>query len=109
MRGASSAGGTAMTREVSSAGGRPVDERVGIYRVGWSTPGLDLLGEALGVGGCEDSNLGAVAERFRQVIQQSGDGLGDPDGREDPGTEKGVAAEAIVEGILWAGDVCVYP
>ncbi len=70
---------------------------------------LNLLGNALGVGWGKDTELGKVPESGRQVIEKLGDSLSDANGGEDAGSEKGVAAKAIVERVLGSRDVGVNP
>jgi hypothetical protein len=67
-----------------------------VNRVDGFAPSLDLLGEALRVGRCEDTKFGSVAESVGQVVQQRGEGLGDTDGSEDARAEERVAAETII-------------
>jgi hypothetical protein len=84
-------------------------DRVGVNRVSGAAPSLYLLGDLLRVRGSENAEFGRVAERVRQVVEESGDSLGYADRGKDAGAEKGVAAEAIVEGVLRAGYVRVDP
>jgi hypothetical protein len=70
---------------------------------------LNLLGNALGVGWGKDTELGKVPEGSRQVVKKLGDSLGDANGGEDAGSEKGVATKAIVERVLGSRDVGVNP
>jgi hypothetical protein len=84
-------------------------EGVIVDGVSGSAPRLNLLGDALGMGRGEDTEFGKVPERVRQVVEELGDDLGDTDWGEDAGSEKGVAAEAIVERALGSGDVGVDP
>jgi hypothetical protein len=80
------------------------------YRWGWwGAPGLDLLGNALCVGGNEDAKLGRVHERIRQVVEESGDGLGNTNRGQNAGAEKRISAEAVVEDVLGARDIRVNP
>jgi hypothetical protein len=64
-----------------------VGERVSVDRVSGAAPGLYLLGEALCVWGSENTDLGRVSEGIGQVVQESGDGLGDADGCQDTGAK----------------------
>jgi hypothetical protein len=84
-------------------------DRMSIDRVSGAAPSLDLLGDSLRVRGSKNAEFGRIAERVRQVVEECGDRLGYADRGKDAGAEKGVAAEAIVKGILRAGDVCVNP
>ncbi len=84
-------------------------EGVRAYGVSGTSPRLNLLGNALGVGWGKHTELGKVPERGRQVIEKLGDSLGDADWGEDTGSEKGIAAEAIVERVLGARDIGVNP
>jgi hypothetical protein len=86
-----------------------VRERVGVYWVRRAVPRLDLVGEALGVGGCKDADLGRVAKRVWQVVHEGSYGLSDADGSEDAGAEQGLATKFIVENILGSRDVGVHP
>jgi hypothetical protein len=70
---------------------------------------LNLLGNALGVGWGKDTELGKVPESSRQVVEKLGDSLGDANGGEDAGSEKGVATKAIVERVLGSRDIGVNP
>ena len=77
--------------------------------VGGTAPGLNLLGDFLGVWGGEHAELGRVTEVFGEVVQKGGDSLRDTNGGQNAGAEKGVAAESVVERVLGARDVGVYP
>ena len=77
--------------------------------VGGAAPGLDLLGNALSVGRCEDAEFGTVAEVVGQVVEQGGYSLGNANWGEDAGTKEGVAAKTVVESIFRAGDVRMNP
>ena len=59
--------------------------------------------------GCENADLGGIAKGVGQVVEKGRDSLGNAYGCEDTGAKKRVAAEAIVEGVLRARDVGVYP
>ena len=59
--------------------------------------------------GCKDTELGGVAERVGQVIEQGGDSLGDSDGGQDAGAKEGVSTETIIKSILGAWDIGVNP
>jgi hypothetical protein len=61
------------------------------------------------VWGCKYADLGDIAKGVGQVVEKGRDGLGNAYGCEDTGAKKRVAAEAIVEGVLRARDVGVYP
>jgi hypothetical protein len=84
-------------------------EGMSVDGVGGPAPCLDLLRNALGMGRGEYTELGEIPEGVGQVIEELGDSLGDTDRGEDAGTEKGVSAEAIVERVLWSGDVRMNP
>jgi hypothetical protein len=86
-----------------------VVDRVGINWVCGAAPGLDLLSEALCVWGRENTDFGSVAEGIRQVVQKSSDGLCDTDGCKNAGAKEGVAAETIIERVLRAWDIRMYP
>jgi hypothetical protein len=89
MRGASS-GGWGRDDEVNvGCWGRAVGKRVGIDGIGGAAPGLDLLGNALSVGRCEDTELGAVTEVVGQMVEQGGYGLGNPNRGKDAGAQEG--------------------
>ena len=77
--------------------------------VGRAAPGLELLGDFLGVGWSEDANDAGVFEGIGEVVQKSGDSIGEANRGEDTGAEKGVAAESVVERVLGTGDGGVYP
>ena len=64
-----------------------MSDGVGIDRVGGAAPSLNLLDNALCVGGGENAELGRVTEGVRQVIQECRDSLCDADGSEDAGAE----------------------
>ena len=70
---------------------------------------MNLLCNSLRVGWGEDAEFGGVPEGVRQVVKKSRDGLSDTDGGEYAGTEEGIAAESIVEGVLGARDIRMDP
>jgi hypothetical protein len=76
-------GWNAMMRDVSGAGGGWVGERVGINGIGGVAPGLDLLGNALRVRGCELKKRSLADSRRgsgKWLVGESGYGLGNTNG-----------------------------
>jgi hypothetical protein len=80
-------------------------EGMSVDGVGGPAPCLDLLGNALGVGRGENTELGEIPVGVGQVIEELGDSLGDTDRGEDAGAEKGVSAESVEESVIRAGNV----
>ena len=84
-------------------------EGVNVDGVGEMTPGLDLLGDFLGVGRGKHAGEASVLEGIRQRIQKLRDGVRQTNRRKDARTEEGVAAESVEERVFRAGDVGVDP
>ena len=82
---------------------------VDVDGVGRGTPGLDLLGDSLGVWEGENTYFSGGAEGVGETVQEVGDRLGDVDGSENAGSEAGVTAEGVEEGVVWSFDVGMDP
>jgi hypothetical protein len=70
-----------------------VGEGVNVDGVGGVTPSLELLGNLLGVWWGEDANDPGIVEGVGEIIQKSGDCIGQAGGGEDTRAEEGVAEE----------------
>jgi hypothetical protein len=86
-----------------------VGKGVDVDGVGEVTPGLDLLGDFLGVGRGKHAGDASVLEGIRQRTQNLGDGVRLANRREDARAEEGVAAESVEKRIFGTGDVGVDP
>ena len=73
--------------------------------VGETTPGLNLLGDLLSVGGSEDASDASVFEGVGQGIQKLRHGIRQTNGSENARAEKRVSAEGVEEGVVRAGYV----
>ena len=76
-----------------------------VYGVGEMTPSLYLLSDLLGVGRGEYTRDASVFKGVRQGVQKLRHGIRQTNGREDAGAEKGVSAESVEKGVVWAGNV----
>ncbi len=74
-----------------------------------AAPGLELLGQFLGVGGGEHAHLGGVFERVGEMIEQMRHSIGETDRSEDTRAQKRVTAKGVEKCIVGAGDVGVNP
>ena len=77
-------------------------ERVDINGVRRAAPGLDLLGNLLGMWGGEDTGDAGIAEGVWQRVQQLGDSIGEANRGENTGAYEGIAAEGVEERVVGA-------
>ena len=82
-----------------------VGKGVYVNGVGRAAPGLELLGDFLGVWGSEHAHLWGVFEGVGEVVEQVRHSIGETDRSENAGAQKGVSTKGVEKRVVRAGDV----